>query len=110
MTDLKSILNLENKSTNFWNYAIYLNFKSQLLPGFRYYEEDGVEKKDKLTRIFSPTIIQLGIGWYYKKNSNSWVNLSPLSARGILVGGSYTQEIYKRVKNILVLKKEKPVY
>ena len=89
---------LGKQINQFWNYAIYLNFKSQLLPGFRYYDEDGVEKKDKLTRIFSPTIIQLGVGWYYKKNSNSWVNLSPLSARGILVGASYTRNLQEGQK------------
>ena len=84
---------LGKQINQFWNYAVYLNFKSQLLPGFRYYKEDGVEKKDKTTRIFSPTIMQLGVGWYYKKNSNSWVNLSPLSARGILVGAAYTRDL-----------------
>ena len=96
---------LGKQINQFWNYAIYLNFKSQLLPGFRYYEEDGVEK-DKLTRIFSPTIIQLGVGWYYKKNSNSWVNLSPLSARGILVGGSYTRNLQEG-QNIFGVEKGK---
>ena len=69
-----------------------------MLPGFRYYEEDGVETKDKLTRIFSPTIIQLGVGWYNKNNSNSWVNLSPLSAKGILVGASYTRNLQEGQK------------
>ena len=89
---------LGKQINQFWNYAIYLNFKSQLLPGFRYYEEDGVETKDKLTRIFSPTIIQLGVGWYNKNNSNSWVNLSPLSAKGILVGASYTRNLQEGQK------------
>ena len=84
---------LGKQINQFWNYAVYLNFKSQLLPGFRYYTENGVEKKDKSTRIFSPTIMQFGVGWYYKKSSNSWVNLSPLSARGIFVGSAYTREL-----------------
>jgi len=84
---------LGKQINQFWNYAVYLNFKSQILPGFRYYTENGVEKKDKSTRIFSPTIMQFGVGWYYKKSSNSWVNLSPLSARGIFVGSAYTQEL-----------------
>ena len=50
---------LGKQINQFWNYAIYLNFKSQLLPGFRYYKK--MELKDKSTRIFSPTIIQLGV-------------------------------------------------
>ena len=82
---------LGKQINQFWNYAVYLNFKTQILPGFRYYTENGIEKKEKSTRIFSPTIMQFGIGWYHKKNSNSWLNLSPLSARGILVGAAYTR-------------------
>ena len=65
---------LGKQINQFWNYAVYLNFKSQLLPGFRYYKEEGVEKKDKSTRIFSPTIMQLGVGWYYKKKSRLEIN------------------------------------
>ena len=84
---------LGKQINQFWNYAVYLSFKSQLLPGFRYYTENGVENKEKLTRLFSPTIMQFGVGWYYKKNVNSWVNLSPLSARGILVGAAFTRNL-----------------
>jgi|TARA_A200000159_G_scaffold43036_1_gene39461 hypothetical protein len=84
---------LGKQINQFWNYAFSLNFKSQLLPGFKYFNEDGVEKRNKSTRIFSPTIIQSGVGWYYKKNSNSWVNFSPIAARGILVGAAYTREL-----------------
>ncbi|MEK9604147.1 MAG: DUF3078 domain-containing protein [Flavobacteriaceae bacterium] len=77
----------------FWNYAAYVNFRSQLLSGFRYYTQDGVQMKEKLSRIFSPTVIQLGLGWYYKKNNNLWVNISPLAGRGIFVGAAYTQNL-----------------
>lgn len=77
----------------FWNYSIYVDLKSQLLPGYRYYKEDGVEKKDKLSRIFSPTIIQMGLGWYFKKSTDFWANLSPLAGRGIFVGSSYTKDL-----------------
>ena len=31
---------LGKQINQFWNYAVYLNFKTQLLPGFRYYEEN----------------------------------------------------------------------
>jgi hypothetical protein len=76
-----------------WNYAVYVNFRSQLLPGFRYSTQDGVEMKEKLSRFFSPSVIQLGLGWYYKKSSNLWFNISPLSGRGILVGSAYTRNL-----------------
>ena len=58
---------LGKQINQFWNYAVYLNFKTQILPGFRYFIENGIEKKEKSTRIFSPTIMQFGIGWYNKK-------------------------------------------
>jgi len=77
----------------FWNYSAYIDLKSQLLPGYRYYREEGVEKKEKLSRIFSPTIVQMGLGWYFKKSADFWVNLSPVAGRGIFVGSAYTKDL-----------------
>jgi len=77
----------------YWNYSGYLNFKTQLLPGFRYFKENGEDKKEKISRIFSPTIVQIGLGWYYKKSDDIWVNISPLASRGIFVGKTYTENL-----------------
>ena len=77
----------------YWNYSAYLNFKTQLLPGYRYFVEDGDDKKEKISRIFSPTVVQIGLGWYFKKSDDIWVNLSPLASRGIFVGKAYTENL-----------------
>ena len=77
----------------YWNYSAYINFKTQLLPGYRYFEEDGEDKKEKISRIFSPTVVQIGLGWYFKKSDDIWVNLSPLASRGIFVGKAYTENL-----------------
>ena len=77
----------------YWNYSAYINFKTQLLPGYRYFEEDGEDKKEKISRIFSPTVVQIGLGWYFKKSDDIWLNLSPLASRGIFVGKAYTENL-----------------
>lgn len=76
-----------------WNYSFYIDLKTQLLPGYRYFKENGVEKKEKLSRIFSPTIVQMGLGWYLKKSADFWINLSPVAGRGIFVGSAYTKNL-----------------
>lgn len=76
-----------------WNYSFYIDLRTQLLPGYRYFKEDGVEKKEKLSRIFSPTIVQMGLGCYFKKSTDFWINLSPVSGRGIFVGSGYTKNL-----------------
>ena len=75
------------------NYSAYLNFKTQLLPGYRYFQENGEDKKEKISRIFSPIVVQIGLGWYYKRSDDSWINISPLASRGIFVGKAYTKNL-----------------
>ncbi|MEK9612404.1 MAG: DUF3078 domain-containing protein [Flavobacteriaceae bacterium] len=76
-----------------WNYSGLLNFKTQLLPGYRFFEEDGIEQREQVSQIFSPAILQAGIGWYYKKNDNFRLNLSPLTGRMIIVSKKYTKDL-----------------
>ena len=77
----------------FWSYSGLLNLKTQLLPGYRFYTEDGVQKRDQVSQFLSPAFIQLGIGWYYKKSDDFWVNLSPMSGRLLLVSEKYTDAL-----------------
>ncbi len=84
---------LSKKVNTYWNYSAYFNFRTQLLPGFRYFEKDKEEQKEKISRIFSPAIIQFGLGWYYKEDKLTWVNIAPLAARGIFVSNYYTQKL-----------------
>ncbi len=84
---------LSKKVNTYWNYSAYFNFKTQLLPGYRYYKDDGEDQKEKISRILSPAIIQCGLGWYYKEDEMAWFNISPMAARGIFVGKDYTQNL-----------------
>ena len=84
---------LSQKVNTYWNYSAYFNFRTQLLPGFRYFNAVGEDQKEKISRILSPAIIQLGLGWYYKEGKMAWLNISPLAARGIFVSKDYTQNL-----------------
>ena len=84
---------LSKKVNTYWNYSAYFNFKTQLLPGYRYFKKDGEDQKEKISRILSPTVIQLGLGWYYKEGDRAWFNVAPLAARGIFVSKDYTQNL-----------------
>jgi hypothetical protein len=84
---------LSKKVNTYWNYSAYFNFKTQMLPGYRYFKNDGEDQKEKISRILSPTIIQLGLGWYYREGDLAWFNVAPLAARGIFVSKDYTQNL-----------------
>ena len=84
---------LSKKVNTYWNYSAYFNFKTQLLPGYRFYKDEGEDQKEKISRIFSPAIIQCGLGWYYKEAEIAWFNISPMAARGIFVSKDYTQNL-----------------
>lgn len=77
----------------YWNYSAFVNFKTQLLHGYRYFTKDGLQQREKISRIFSPAIAQAGLGWYYKKSKNLRMTLSPITARIIMVGNFYTQNL-----------------
>ena len=84
---------ISKKVNTYWNYSAYLNFRSQILPGYRYFKKDGEDQKEEISRILSPAIIQMGLGWYYKEGDLAWFNISPLAARGIFVSKNYTQNL-----------------
>jgi len=92
--DRFEIGSLVGKQINqYWNYSGLLNFKTQLLPGYRFYTEDGIEKRDQVSQFLSPAFVQLSLGWYYKKSDNLWLNLSPISGRVLLVSEKYTDAL-----------------
>ena len=84
---------LSKKVNTYWNYSAYVNFKTQLLFGYRYFKEDGENQKEKISRILSPAVVQLGLGWYYKEGDMAWFNIAPVAARGIFVSKLYTQNL-----------------
>ncbi len=92
--DRFEISSLLGKQINtYWNYSSFLNFKTQLLPGFKFFNQDGEELRERVSQFLSPAILQAGLGFYYKKNQDFWVNMSPVSARMIIVSKKFTQEL-----------------
>jgi len=84
---------LGKQINNYWNYSVNLNLRTQLFPGYRYYSIDNVTKQEKQSQFFSPAIFQLGLGWYYKQNKDTWINLSPITSRLIIVNSAYTRDL-----------------
>lgn len=76
-----------------WSYSGLLNLKTQLLPGYRFYTEDGIEMREQVSQFLSPLILQAGLGWYYKKSTDFRVNLSPVTGRAIIVSKKYTENL-----------------
>lgn len=92
--DRFEINSLVGKQINkYWNYSGFLNFKTQLLPGFKFFNQDGIEQRERVSQILSPAILQGGLGFYYKKNQDFWFNLSPISARIIIVSKRFTEDL-----------------
>ena len=97
--DRFQINSLVGKQINqFWNYSGFLNFKTQLLPGFRFYNQGDNEMRERVSQFLSPAILQGGLGFYYKKNDSFWLNLSPVSARVIIVSKKYTKDLENDAK------------
>tara|TARA_B100000768_G_scaffold168047_1_gene172607 strand:+ start:780 stop:1718 length:939 start_codon:yes stop_codon:yes gene_type:complete len=82
----------------YWSYSSILNFKTQLLPGYRYYSDEKVDKRDKVSQILSPAYVQLSLGWNYEKVDNFWINMSPLSVKVLLVSRNFTDDLLPESK------------
>lgn len=67
------------KAANNWYYSANFNFKTQM---------DRAE--DGSSHFFSPAYFQFGPGMLWKKSDNLFVNISPATAKLILVDGDYT--------------------
>lgn len=89
--ELKSLVGIQ--LNQYWNLSASASFKTQMFPGYRYYKEDGIDMRDRISRIFSPAIAQAGMGWYFKKSNDLRLNLSPLTSRLILVSKDFTRDL-----------------
>lgn len=69
-----------------WSYSAFFNFKTQFDKG-----NDPENLSKEISRFFSPAYIQVGPGMVWKKDENLRVNISPATARWILVNGKFTQ-------------------
>jgi hypothetical protein len=90
--ELNSILGQQLKESN-WYYSLFLNFKTQFAKGYAFNadlnpEDEGY--RTETTHILSPAYIQFGPGMLWKKSDNLYVNISPATAKVILVDKDFT--------------------
>ena len=77
-----------------WSYSSFINFKTQWTKGYRFRKNsDGQEERTELTRFFSPAYLQVGVGLYWKKNKDFWINMAPITGRLIMVNRYFTNNL-----------------
>ncbi len=88
--ELNSLIGKQIKESN-WFYSYFLNFKTQMAPGYEYGEDaDGNEIRTEVTKLLSPGYLQTGPGLLWKKSDNLKVNISPATAKLIIVDSDFT--------------------
>lgn len=86
---LNSLVGLE--ASKKWLYTFFLNFNTQFTDGFEYKDNN---RGDKISGAFAPAFLSFGPGIAYKESDNFKVNLSPISARFIMVGDENLRSRY----------------
>ena len=77
-----------------WSYSSFINFQTQLAKGYRFSKDsNGNSIRTEKSRFFSPATTQLGIGLYWKKDENLWVNVAPMTGKLILVNRFFTENL-----------------
>ncbi|PKA82782.1 Protein of unknown function (DUF3078) [Ulvibacter sp. MAR_2010_11] len=88
--ELNSLVGKQINESN-WYYSYFLNFKTQITSGYVYGEVDaGNETRTEVTKFLSPGYIQTGPGMLWKKSDNLKVNISPATAKLIIVSSDFT--------------------
>jgi len=76
------------------SYSSFVNFKTQFARGYKYSNSSiGVEQRNETTRFFSPAYIQLGVGVYWKKSNDFWINMAPVTGRLIIANKKFTSNL-----------------
>ena len=76
-----------------WSYSSFFNFQTQFAKGYVFSNDaNGKAVRAEKSRFFSPATSQLGVGLYWKKNKDFWVNIAPLTAKLILVNRTFTEK------------------
>ncbi|MGY8945826.1 MAG: DUF3078 domain-containing protein [Flavobacteriales bacterium] len=77
-----------------WSYSSFFNFQTQYAKGYRFGKDaNGNASRTEKSRFFSPATTQLGVGLYWKKNENFWVNIAPITGKLILVNRLFTENL-----------------
>jgi hypothetical protein len=85
---------LGKKFNKEWSYSSFLNFKTQFGSGYNYGTDENNEETRTLTsQFFSPAYLQLGIGLYWKKSNDLWVNIAPFTGQLTMVNNKFTRNL-----------------
>ena len=77
-----------------WSYSSFFNFQTQFAKGYRFGRDaNGNPNRTEKSRFFSPATVQLGVGMYWKKSKDLWVNLAPMTGKLILVNRRFTENL-----------------
>ena len=75
---------LGKKAKGYWNYSLFLNFKTQ-------FTDDLNSETKGPTRLLSPGYLQFGPGMLWRKSDNLKVNIAPATSKLIIVDKELTQ-------------------
>ena len=77
-----------------WSYSSFFNFQTQFAKGYRFGKDsNGNPNRTEKSRFFSPATLQLGVGLYWKKSKDFWVNVAPMTGKLILVNRFFTEDL-----------------
>ncbi len=77
-----------------WSYSSFFNFQTQFAKGYRFGKDsNGNPSRTEKSRFFSPATLQLGVGLYWKKSKDFWVNVAPMTGKLILVNRFFTENL-----------------
>ena len=77
-----------------WSYSSFFNFQTQFAKGYRFGKDsNGNPNRTEKSRFFSPATLQLGVGLYWKKSKNFWINVAPMTGKLILVNRFFTETL-----------------
>ena len=94
--EINSVLGkkFNNEIIGNWSYSSFFNFQTQYAKGYRFGKDsDGNPNRVEKSRFFSPATAQLGVGLYWKKNKDFWVNTAPITGKLILVNRIFTENL-----------------
>ena len=72
-------------------YAALLDFKSQLADGYKYYDNDS---KELISKLLTPSYLNVSVGIDYKPNSNLAIYYSPVAGKLTMVTDTLLSEAY----------------
>jgi len=77
-----------------WSYSSFFNFQTQFAKGYNFGKDtNGNINRTEKSRFFSPATSLLGVGLYWKRDQNFWINFAPMTAKLILVNRIFTRDL-----------------